>query len=400
MNRTNVNRTRLRGFTGLLVLFGLALVTLLAACDGSGGAVSNVTASTNNIVPGSTGIGKPAGVVEVHYTLGAGEPITASLHGPVNAVLYSGQQAAGDHLLRFDGVIDTDEASGDGTLVRKVVPAVDYKVVIEAGGMQGSANVNVGESRQDAPAIQNALVHPDTISPNGDAVDDVAEATFRTNQTATLQIDLYDNAGNKTPVLAPIKKGPGEQNAVISGQDELGKPLPDGVYTATIQATDSVGNRVQTSRPITIEGGGQPDISILSVDFTPTQVMAGDEISVTIKVKNTGKVPLRTQGPDPGYTYTTNDSYSSIGNNQFTDKAGLWRVGVDWDGNSGGGGAYRYPFRWGFGHTLMPGEEAVTGGKIRILKQERTMWFYAGVLQEGVRIVLDRLGRTPINVSF
>ena len=48
----------------------------------------------------------------------------------------------------------------------------------------------------------------------------------------------------------------------------------------------------------------------------------------------------------------------------------------------------------------MPGEEAVTGGTIRILKQERTMWFYGGVLQEGVRIVLDRLGRTQINVSF
>ena len=28
------------------------------------------------------------------------------------------------------------------------------------------------------------------------------------------------------------------------------------------------------------------------------------------------------------------------------------------------------------------------------------MWFYAGVLQEGVRIVQDRLGRTPIAVSW
>jgi hypothetical protein len=362
--------------------------------------VSNVSASTNSIVPGSTGIGKPAGVVEVHYTLGAQEPVTASLQGPVNAALYSGEQAAGDHVLRFDGVIETNESSGDNRIVRKVVPAGDYKIVVEAGGTQGSTNLSVGESKQDPPAIQNALVHPDTISPNSDAVDDVAETTFRTNQTATLQVDLYDKAGNKTPVLAPVKKGPGEQSAVISGQDNMGKALPDGVYTATIQATDSVGNRVQASRPITIEGGGQPDISILSVDFTPTQIIAGDEISVTIKVKNTGKVPLRTQGPDPGYTYTTNDSYASIDNNQYTDKAGLWRVGVDWDGNSGGGGAYRYPFRWGFGHTLMPGEEAVTGGKIRVLKQERTMWFYAGVLQEGVRIVLDRLGRTPINVSF
>jgi hypothetical protein len=378
----------------------LTLLVLLAACDGSGAALSNVTGSTDSIVPGSTGIGKPAGVVEVHYTLGSKQPVTAMLDGPVKATLFSGDQAAGDHLLRFNGVINTSEPSGDTQVVRRVVPAGDYRIVVQAGGIQGSASFNVSQSKQDVPAIQSVVVHPDTISPNGDAVDDVAEATFRTTETATLRLDLYDKTGNKTPVLAPIKKGPGEQNVVITGQDELGNPLPDGVYTATVQATDDVGNRIEASKPITIEAGGKPDISILSVDFTPTQIIEGDTISVTIKVKNTGKVPLRTQGPDPGYTYTTNDTYASIANGQFTDKAGLWRAGVDWDGNSGGGGAYRYPFRWGFGHTLVPGEEAVTGGTIRILKQERTMWFYGGVLQEGVRIVLDRLGRTQINVSF
>ena len=395
MNRNGNRRLRV-----LYSLFALILLVLLAACDGSGAALSNVTGSTDSIVPGSTGIGKPAGVVEVHYTLGSKQPVTAMLDGPVKATLFSGDQAAGDHLLRFNGVINTSEPSGDTQVVRRVVPAGDYRIVVQAGGIQGSASFNVSQSKQDVPAIQSVVVHPDTISPNGDAVDDVAEATFRTTETVTLRLDLYDKTGNKTPVLAPIKKGPGEQNVVITGQDELGNPLPDGVYTATVQATDDVGNRIEASKPITIEAGGKPDISILSVDFTPTQIIEGDTISVTIKVKNTGKVPLRTQGPDPGYTYTTNDTYASIENGQFTDKAGLWRAGVDWDGNSGGGGAYRYPFRWGFGHTLVPGEEAVTGGTIRILKQERTMWFYGGVLQEGVRIVLDRLGRTQIKVSF
>jgi hypothetical protein len=384
----------------LFSLFGLTLIALLAACDSSGAALSNLSASTNNIVPGSTGIGKPEGVVEVHYTLGSKESVTAMLDGPMTSTLFTGEQDAGDHLLRFDGIVNTSEPSGDAVVVRKVVPAGDYKIVVEAGGMQQSANFSVSPSKQDAPTIQNFVVQPDTISPNGDAVDDVAEATFRTDQTATLQLDLYDEAGTRTPILAPIQKGPGEQNVVINGQDQLGSVLPDGAYTATIRATDSVGNSIQASKPITIEAGGQPDVAILSVDFTPMEIIVGDEISVTIKVKNTGKVPLRTQGPDPGYTYTTNDTYASIDNNQWTDKAGLWRVGVDWDGNSGGGGAYRYPFRWGFGHTLQPGETVVTGGKIRILKQERTMWFYAGLLQEGVRIVLDRLGRTPIHVSF
>ncbi len=48
----------------------------------------------------------------------------------------------------------------------------------------------------------------------------------------------------------------------------------------------------------------------------------------------------------------------------------------------------------------MPGETVVTGGNIVILKQEREMWFYAGALQEGIRIALDRLGRTRVDVDF
>lgn len=393
-----VGRRRALGALGLLLI--LALAMLLAACDASGAALSGVYPSTDSIAPGSSGIGKPAGAVEVRYTLGKKANVTATLDGPVKAALFTGEQDAGEHLLRFNGVIGADENVGEYKLVRRVVPAGDYSIMVDAGGVQQSVGFKVSGSKQDAPALQNVVLHPNTISPNSDAVDDVAEVTFRTNQTATLAVSLVDKDGNKTPVLAPIKKGPGEQNVVINGQDVLQAPLPDGVYTATIQATDSVGNRVEATRPLTIAGGGQSDIAVLSVDISPHQLILGQEISVTIKVKNTGTVPLRTQGPDPGYTYTTNDTYASIEGNKWTDKAGLWRVGVDWDGNSGGGGAYRYPFRWGFGKTLMPGEEAVTGGKIRILKQESKMWFFAGVLQEGIRIVLDRLGRTLIGVDF
>jgi hypothetical protein len=403
MRGVNVNENSRRGLAALFSLFALTLVVLLAACDDSDAALSNVRASTYSIVPGSFGIGKPPGVLQVSYRLGFGTVVAITLHGPRNTRLFLGEQKAGDHILRFDGTTLSNDDAGEFRVVRSVVPSGAYSITVEVDAsdkISQSVYFSVESVATNIPSLQNITIHPQIISPNGDAIDDVAEATFRTTQTATLRVDLYDSAGNRTPVLAPVKKGPGEQNVVINGQNDLGDALPDGVYTATIQATDPVGNRVEASKPITIEAGGQPDIEILSVDFTPKQIIAGNEISVTIKVKNTGKVPLRTQGPDPGYTYTTNDTYASIEGNKWTDKAGLWRVGVDWDGNSGGGGAYRYPFRWGFGHTLMPGEEAVTGGKIRILKQERIMWFFAGVLQEGVRIVLDRLGRTQIGVDF
>jgi hypothetical protein len=184
-----------------------------------------------------------------------------------------------------------------------------------------------------------------------------------------------------------------------AGEGQTSEALPNGTYTVTIRAQDRAGNRVEAQRTLTIEGGGRPEIQILKVEISPQQIIIGNSINVSVTVKNTGNVPLRTQGPDPSYTYTTNDTYASIEGNRWVDRAGLWRVGVDWDGNSGGGPS-RYPFRWGFGKTLMPGEEVTTGGKITILKQERRMWFYAGVLQEGVQIVLDRLGRTGVGVDF
>jgi hypothetical protein len=313
-------------------------------------------------------------------------------------------QAAGEHYLRFNGVGVVNMPSDGYSLVRRVLPSATYNIQIMAWEGARSAELAdisllVEPSETPAPTLANVTIRPETISPNSDAVDDVAEVTFRTEQTATISVNLTAPSGKQTLVFAPQLKGPGEQNVVVNGQDLLGNILPDGAYTVTVQAQDKAGNRVEARKPLQIEGGGVPAVEILKVEIVPQQIMLGNSIAVSVTVKNTGNVPLRTQGPDPGYTYTTNDSYSSVEGGKWVDKAGLWRVGVDWDGNSGGA-AYRYPFRWGLGKTLMPNEMVVTGGKITILKQERRMWFFAGILQEGVRIARDRLGITPVDVSF
>ena len=404
---------KLRWTTTALSLLALLIVAgaLLTGCDAGRPMLSNVSISPDGeaLVPGSSGIGNPPGAVEVRYTLGEPQFIDILLGGPEHVKLFSGYQDAGDHILRFTGVI-TDESTSVTNPVRwifarRVVPDGDYSITIKSvHASRGEATEQVAFQVRNAdtkpPSLDNIVVHPDVISPNSDAVDDVAEVTFRTDQTSTLSVDLTGQDGTRVLVLAPIEKGAGEQNVVLNGQDVAGEILPDGTYTVTVRAEDQAGNRVEVQRPLKIEGGGKPAIEVLKVEIAPQQIIIGQAISVSITVKNVGKVPLRTQGPDSGYTYTTNDSYSSIEGNMWTDKAGLWRVGVDWDGNSGGGGAYRYPFRWGFGRTLMPGETVVTGGKIVILKQERRMWFFAGVLQEGVSIVLDRLGRTAIGIDF
>jgi hypothetical protein len=393
-------------------LLALCFLVLLAACDAGRPTLSITYPSSGEvveIVPGSPGIGKPPGALEIRYTLGREGMVTATLEGPNDAVLLSEIQKAGEHVLRFNGVItpsknEVHSSPNDLTtiyrVIRRVVSDGNYTITIYTGDGQQSVALKVSGADTQPPELDHLVLHPDIISPNSDAVDDVGEVTFRTNQTATLSVGLSAPDGTRMEMLAPTKRGPGEQNAAVSGQTTLGEVLPDGTYTVTVRAQDTAGNMVEAQRPLKIEGGGEPEIAITRVDIAPQQIILGQAISVSITVKNIGNVPLRTQGPDPGYTYSTNDTYSSIEGNKWTDKAGLWRVGVDWDGNSGGGGAYRYPFRWGLGKTLMPGEEVTTGGKIVILKQERKMWFYAGVLQEGIRIVLDRLGRTPVGIDF
>ncbi|MEA2574910.1 MAG: hypothetical protein QOH93_2208 [Chloroflexia bacterium] len=394
------------GFVGRAVVF-LALLgatLLLAACGGSGAGLSNVKVSAVEMVPGSVGIGRPPGVVEVRYTLGREADVRVELEGVAlgSSLLHAEHQRAGEHVVRFNGVISSTgvlTSVADYVVAREVVPPGDYSIKVTANDSSESVGFRVGGASAEPPSIAGMVLRPETISPNSDAVDDVAELTFRTSQSATLSVDLLASDGTRIPVQAPIKKGPGEQNVVVGGEDLLGDRLPDGNYTVILRVRDELGNVVLAQRPLKVEGSGEPAIAVLSVDISPEQLMLGDTLNVTITVKNVSNVPLRTQGPDPGYTYTTRDSYASIEGGKWDNKAGLWRVGVDWDGNAGGA-PYRYPFRWGFGKTLMPGEIAVTGGKIQVLKEERTMWFYAGVIQEGVRIALDKLGRTAVHVGF
>src|SRR5437879_6136488 len=91
----------LRGTRYSLLGVGLmaALALLVVACDGSGAALSNVTKSAETIVPGSSGIGKPPGALEIRYTLDRKALVSAQLQGPAGGTLLSAEQEAGEHTL-------------------------------------------------------------------------------------------------------------------------------------------------------------------------------------------------------------------------------------------------------------------------------------------------------------
>jgi hypothetical protein len=381
---------------------------VLTACGaGAGAALPGVTLSGDTLYAGTRWATTP---LELRYTLGRPAAVTIAVQpaqGGSPVLLRNTTSGAGSYYLRVDGTVPLSDVVPGPTPIQvsRVLTDGSYTLSLQAAPTDGtpaaswSGTFKMVGAPPAPPVLENVQVHPDTISPNGDALDDVASLTFRTAPTTTTSVTVLTPDGQHVPLLAPTPLPAGEHNIPFSGNDLFGSVLPDGLYTASVRTADNAGNTIEARLPITISGSGTPSIALLSADFTPHAIIMGNAITVRMRVQNTGKVPLRTQGPDSGFTYTTNDTYSSIAGGQYTDKAGLWRVGVDWTGNTGGA-PYRYPFRWGFGHTLQPGEIVTIEGHITLLKNERQMLFYTGVLQEGVRIVLDQLAPTTIDVSF
>src|SRR5438128_308053 len=108
---------RLVGPCFALMLLGL----LLSACSpfGSGSLLSNVTASTDRIVPGSSGVGNPPGAIEVRYTLQEDAHVLVRVDGLyVSRILQEGDLTAGEHTVRFTGVVTTTGPTDGYTIVR------------------------------------------------------------------------------------------------------------------------------------------------------------------------------------------------------------------------------------------------------------------------------------------
>ena len=385
----------------LLVVATLLVSTLLSACNADRPLTVTAEVVRGTITPngdallGTTvlrySLSAPARVnVTVRDASGRGFPLRTDETRP----------SAGSYELKFDGT----RSEGAGRLDRRVLPDGEYRLVVDAvdrSGLQASAaaTLRVAGADNNPPRLDPITVAPRFISPNFDAIDDALTATFRLSKEALVSIYAEDPAGAKVDVrLLDEKRPPGEYveswNGVVNDS-----PLPDGAYSYVISARDRAGNVSSVSTPVQVAAGGIPRAKILRADFAPRQIILGGIVQVRMRIKNVGDTILRTQGPDPGFAYSSYDSFGSILNGQFIDRAGLWRAGVDWAGAPISGGA-RYPYRWGFGKDLQPGEEVEISGEIQVLHQITKMWFFGGIIQEGVRIQDDGVGRAQIEVSF
>ncbi len=394
----------------------LGILLFLSACAG-GPLLSDVQADSDTLHPSGAGE-----TLDISYRIGRDALVSVWIEdtdGQQYILRQDEPRSMMDqpYQLPFDGTVTVGD---DPVVQRRLLPSGRYTVVVQAHETANPRNrtesrmeIALVDSDVPMPAIENLVVSPQTISPNADAIDDVTEITYTLPATATVDIDITGPEGQSIAFITRQEEGPMLQQHVWDGKRPDDAPLPSGVYTYTVRARDLYGNVVQRQGQIILESVGQPEATILDARIVPERLMLGGTLTVTMRVKNTGNVPIRTYGPPDGYTYTTDDVFSSVENGRYAARAGgFWRIGLDWDANSGGG-AKRYPFRWALSERppeqwavpgeedwLLPGEEVEIVGQVVILQRETKMSFYVGLIQDGVGFRQDRTGRTIVEVGF
>jgi len=342
--------------------------------------------------------------VDVHYHLNAPATVTSRI------VSASGQQwtiatdssrpTSGDYVLQFDGTV-----AGPGPNERRALPDGDYQVVLEVRSGTGRQEVPVAFSVHNAdtlvPEITDLALLPDRISPNFDAQEDVTHVTYRLAKDARVSpfLDAVSPEGTLKRVWQgeEVKLMAGEQTLTWDGMAN-GQPVPNGEYGLGIRARDQAGNVAESSKPLFVANSGVPEASIVATHIGPLQIIRGGEVCLDALVRNTGQTVLRTQGPDPGYVYNAFDTFASIADHGYVEHAGFWRVGLNWAGSTDFSGA-TYPYRWGFGRDLQPGEEVTVHGCVRVLNEQDKLVFFAGLVQENVAVHSTGAGLVRIQIS-
>lgn len=136
----------------------------------------------------------------------------------------------------------------------------------------------------------------------------------------------------------------------------------------------------------------QGQATITAVSISPAELRAGETMKVEITVKNTSTTSLRSQSPDPGYTYSQGQTFYS---QNYPSQSGAYRVGLNFAGQA----PIEFPYRWGFGSDLPPGSSVTVQGFIKFTTDFKATNFWAGLISEPSNIVQDNVGVTQVTVA-
>ena len=345
-----------------LLTAALCGAVLLAACT-SNPPISNVTVAPNIISP--NGDGKDD-LARISYKVNAPAHVSIYLTDAQGKRydIRSGDRPASPKPFEYlwNGI------SSDG----RMLPNGAYTWHVD-----GHTNSGATASQQGSLTIQDAdIVFPkiieftastDTFTPNRDAIDDHVYINVVTSKTSRLHVyvigannfryDVPRQEGVRT-ILTEDELPPSRYFFDYDGGIDLGAdPPPDGSYQLVAESTDKIGQQDRLTKTLTIKDSGRPVAEIVTqpngqgfmwngVGETPEVTMKlGDTLYFTTTVRNTGNTPIRTAGPfDPNDCYTMNNNRYSKGKG-FPEEPGVWRIGVNFETNTG----EDHPWRWGVG---------------------------------------------------
>lgn len=395
-------------FRIVAVAFGVALVLLVLAGCGPRSLLSDVDVSPTLITPNAD---RSQDVTRITYRLTGSADLSIYLldaQGQRHYFRKDQRRSAGKYGVDFGGVVDG-----------RMLPDGDYQVVVEAVDGNGQVHtaskpLTLRDADTTLPELLNFSVYPQVFTPNQDGYDDRVAISYYLTKPAEVRVFLVDPEGNRYPIAE--KEGavePGEVGTHIydydAGIDQLATPPPDGTYEVRAEARDLVGNFTVVTSTLTIADGGVPRVDIVqaAVEFYPEVVPIGQILAFTLTVENIGSVPARTTGPAPGTLYTSSQNFNTLG---YPQSPGAWRIGIDFEDNSSG---RPYPYRWalasddqltviGDGKYLMPGQRATVTGFIRITDKppRNPPYYWAGLIHEDVRILLDHVDPQQIDIAY
>ena len=137
-----------------------------------------------------------------------------------------------------------------------------------------------------APLLSGVDVHPTTISPNADGVDDVAAIEYRIGRNSRVSIWFVGPDGRRHLFRDGKRRPPGHYTAFFGGSVG-GRVLADGEYTVVVEAIDpNTGEEVREERSLTIIGADTtlPELRNFTVfpeEFTPNQDGIGDRVTIS-----------------------------------------------------------------------------------------------------------------------
>lgn len=399
---------------------GPTLAFLFLMGCAAGPLLSDVNVSPQAITPNADGI---EDVTRISYHLNDSANLSIYFVDDEGQRRYfrdNRRRSEGDYQVDFGGVVEGSMLP-DGTYTWVVEAIADNGETVSQQG-----NLVVRNADTEKPQLEGFSVYPQLFTPNQDGISDRVDVNYYLTKEAEVSVYLIaPDSETRYPIAEverDIKPGePGFHTYDYEGGVDLGaEPPPDGVYTVYAEAVDRVGNRTVVTSTLTITEGGVPraDIVLGHVDFYNPEtgdkiVPLGQTLAFTLTVENFGSVPIRTSGPSSGEHYRSDENFNT---KEAYESSGVWRVGIDYEGNP----SYAYPYRWAVGNLdelekrtinnnteyyLMPGQRAIVVGSIQLVDvpaDQNTVEFWAGLIHEDVRIDIfnDHVSPTPIIIGF